>query len=636
MVEVVSEVKKAVIYVRLSKDSERTGSFSLENQKEACRKKAEDLGYDVVGEYEDDGVSGYNLKRGIFAELYDVIKNVPNPPFNCFVCYDMSRFCRKMKYVLDLTDLFDSKKIRFISIADAIDSWEGKEGYFQKKASFAMFNEMYILRLKVRVPAGMRKSASHGWHQGGRYVPEGYKKVYSEQLRRFVLEIEPAEAEIVKEIFQRFAEGWGAYRVAKSLNTRGITTKNGNIWRTKSVLDIAHNPLYYGKIRWGRIKNTVIDEETGKKRQEFVTPQISQGQHSPIITEEAFELVQAMIAKRKSEKIKPALSPRKKNGHLLSGILACPACGAKMLGAYQPRKRGGEVVRDVVYVCSAFRSGGTCSHASTVLEHRALGLLLPLFFPRFKEYYTSYVFWNREEGDDIGRMQQELEAMKEACKKEEKKIDGLLLKAVSEQSDIVQQRIGEVIKQQEKKVSEFQREIKKLQIRLEKKRQYDEKIKVDQQWMKQAQSYEAYFESLDGEQQKLWFERIFQKIVVKKEGKTRPKNYFLADVEYKKPDYLHILGVKAISDEQKEEIKQVFIEAFADDILLRRIAQDAGLDKDSWEFAQMAARIFTGDISKAEQEKINQLAFALGLNIEQVREVLEREVLFTNLWLPDE
>lgn len=630
------EVKKAVIYVRLSNDSERTGSFSIENQKEACQKKAEDLGYEVVAEFEDDGISAYNLKRGIFSEVYDTIKNNPRPPFNCFICYDMSRFCRRMKYVLDLTDLLDAKKIRFVSIADAIDSWENKEVYFQKKASFAMFNEMYILRLKARVPAGMRKSASHGWHQGGRYVPQGYRKIYNEQLRRFVLEIEPVEAEIVKEIFQRFAQGWGAYRIAKSLNTRGITTKNGNIWRTKSVLDIAHNPIYCGKIRWGRTKSYTVDEETGKKRQEFVTPQISQGKHSSIITEEIYEYVQEQIAKRKSEKIKPALSPRKRNGHLLSGILYCPACGSKMLGAYQPRKRGGEVVRDVVYVCSAFRSGGTCKHASTILEHRALNILFPLFRPVFQDYYTAYVFWNREEEDDTEKLSQKLQEVKEACKREEKKIDALLLKAVSEQSEVIQQRISEVIKQQEKRVNELQRDIKELQVRLEKKRLLKKQISDDQRWMKEAQNYEMYFEGLDREQQKVWFERIFQKVVIKKEGKTRPKNYFVADLQFKNPDYLHILGVNNITETQRQEIKQVFAEVFASDLFLRELAKNAGVDRSTPEFEELAVKILSGQISKKEQDEVNSLALVFNMSEKQVREVLEREVLFTDLWLPDE
>jgi DNA invertase Pin-like site-specific DNA recombinase len=47
------------LYMRLSQEDERTGeSLSIENQRHILRKYAEERGWEIHGEYIDDGVSG--------------------------------------------------------------------------------------------------------------------------------------------------------------------------------------------------------------------------------------------------------------------------------------------------------------------------------------------------------------------------------------------------------------------------------------------------------------------------------------------------------------------------------------------------------------------------------------------------
>ena len=47
------------LYFRLSQEDERAGeSLSIDNQRQILRKYAEDHGFEIYGEYIDDGVSG--------------------------------------------------------------------------------------------------------------------------------------------------------------------------------------------------------------------------------------------------------------------------------------------------------------------------------------------------------------------------------------------------------------------------------------------------------------------------------------------------------------------------------------------------------------------------------------------------
>lgn len=55
------------------------------------------------------------------------------------------------------------------------------------------------------------------------------------------LVINPAEAEIVKRIFNEYLAGNGAFKLAKLLNLEGIPTVTGSRWNESSVRDILKN-----------------------------------------------------------------------------------------------------------------------------------------------------------------------------------------------------------------------------------------------------------------------------------------------------------------------------------------------------------------------------------------------------------
>ena len=65
----------AGLYFRLSKDDERQGeSLSIENQRRALRKYAEDNGFEIHDEYIDDGVSGTTFDRPEVQRMLDDAK----------------------------------------------------------------------------------------------------------------------------------------------------------------------------------------------------------------------------------------------------------------------------------------------------------------------------------------------------------------------------------------------------------------------------------------------------------------------------------------------------------------------------------------------------------------------------------
>lgn len=85
--------------------------------------------------------------------------------------------------------------------------------------------------------------------------------------------VDPPAAEVVREIFQMFADGVGYVRMTKILRSRGVLNpqayfnqnnpdyyKNSDYWRkpydwhATSIRVILNNPLYLGKVVFGRSK----------------------------------------------------------------------------------------------------------------------------------------------------------------------------------------------------------------------------------------------------------------------------------------------------------------------------------------------------------------------------------------------
>ena len=96
-----------------------------------------------------------------------------------------------------------------------------------------------------RVTRDKAQQARNGKYLPGA-APYGYQFVYEkrDRVERVCgLEIVPAQAAVVRDIFQHLTEGNTATGTAAWLNRRGIPTpKGGNGWRHTSIVSIVRNP----------------------------------------------------------------------------------------------------------------------------------------------------------------------------------------------------------------------------------------------------------------------------------------------------------------------------------------------------------------------------------------------------------
>lgn len=316
--------------------------YSLEAQKERLEKEAAHRGMKVVGAYSDEGKSGKNVAgRPEFQRMLADIQ-AGKDAVDYVLVFKLSRFGRNAADTLSSLQFMEDYGVNLYCVEDNIDS-AGASGKLMISV-LAAVAEIERENIHEQTMAGRRQKARDGRWNGG-FAPYGYMLEYRDGERGKVLEINEKEAELVRIIFDKFANtDMGCNSVAKWLNTYGYTKEvrqNGTLSTISSnfVKLVLDNPVYMGKIAYGRRKTEKIE---GKRNEYHVVKQ----------AEDAYELYQGIHEAIVSEELwQKAHAKRLVTGVNLSGILRCPECGARMYGVVNRKKKAGsdEFYKDMWY-----------------------------------------------------------------------------------------------------------------------------------------------------------------------------------------------------------------------------------------------------------------------------------------------
>lgn len=317
---------KCYIYTRVSTSMQVDG-YSLDAQREKLRRYAEYEGMTVADEYSDEGFSGKNIQGRLeFQRMLNDIQNGKDGVEYVLV-FKLSRFGRNAADVLNSLQLMQDFGVNLICVEDGIDS--SKESGKLMISVLSAVAEIEHENIRTQTMAGREQKAREGKWNGG-FAPYGYR------LENGQLFIADDEVEIIKTIFDRYIHtNDGINGVAKYLNDNGYVKKlrqNGTIpgFSANFVKDVLDNPVYMGKIAYGRRKT---EKKLGTRNEMHVIEQsefpIYDGQHEAVISEEDWRIAQE---KRKSNIYRREKINNPEHAHILSGILKCPCCGKSLYG----------------------------------------------------------------------------------------------------------------------------------------------------------------------------------------------------------------------------------------------------------------------------------------------------------------
>lgn len=300
-------------YCRVSTDKEDQLN-SLDAQKRFFTEFTEKNGHTLVRLYADEGISGTKIKNR--KEFLRLLKDAESGLFDMVVVKDISRFARNTVDLLQST-----RKLKALGI----------ETTFLTANMTVLGNSEFVLTIfgalaqeesantSKRVKFGKKLNAEKG------RVPNivyGYDKTIGDY---FNLEINQQEAAVVQQIYHWYlVEGYGAAKIGKMLNERGIRTKRDCIWSQNGVCRILTNELYTGKIING--KQEVTDFLTGQRAEKDETDWlVTERPDLRIIEPEQYEKAVHLMAQRgKTFKVD---RERQSNKYLFSTLIKCKECG---------------------------------------------------------------------------------------------------------------------------------------------------------------------------------------------------------------------------------------------------------------------------------------------------------------------
>lgn len=340
---------RTAIYVRLSKEDLNSGereSESIQNQKSMLIDYAAKSQWAIYNIYCDEDYSGaYSGAENTRPEFNKMIDDASCGKFDIILCKSQSRFSRNMEVIEQyIHGRFVEWGIRFVSLIDNADT--EVKGNKKARQINSLINEWYLEDLSENIKAVFRDKMKRGEYLAA-FPPYGYSK-NPENNNQLI--VNPKTAPVVKQIFEWHSEGYGAAKIGRMLNDKGIPNprkqqeidglrktylylpEEKGIWSTTTIGDILNNRVYCGDVVQHIREKVSYKSRCTRKvspEEQIIIPDM----HEAIISREMFAETQDRLSQKRH-----ATGTGKV--HILSGKVHCHFCGKPMQKNHSKSTKG--------------------------------------------------------------------------------------------------------------------------------------------------------------------------------------------------------------------------------------------------------------------------------------------------------
>lgn len=346
---------RCAAYCRVSSDSEdQLNSFMAQTRYYSQLfedSKAEEL----IDIYADEGITGTREdKRGEFKRM---MKDCRRGKIDRIYTKSISRFARNTKDCLKNVRELKSLGITIFFEKENIDTAKMTDemmitimgGLAQEESTSISQNLRW--GIKKRMENGDFNPAS---------LPFGYRR------KNKTVVINKTEADIVREIFDKYLCGVGMESIADELNRKHIDKNNkGFIWCKNTIKYLLKNEKYTGKSIFRKFYTTESFPFKQRKNNGELEQYLVENTMPIIISEEKFNKVQKLIKGRKINCEIENIS------YILSGKMKCKSCGS----AYRRKKING----DINWVCTKHNLNAKDCPQKAILQSTIYSSFIRLF-----------------------------------------------------------------------------------------------------------------------------------------------------------------------------------------------------------------------------------------------------------------
>lgn len=464
-------------YVIYGRKSKYTGKGeSVENQIDLCKQKLLskfpdiDLNEDVII-FTDEGFTGANTNRPAFQEMMDLIRE---NKVESVTCYRLDRVSRNVGDFCNLINELQEYDVSFLSIREDFDTSTPMGKAMMLICS--VFAQLERDTIAERIRDNMLELAKTGRWLGGT-TPTGFKSVELQSMtvdgkkkKLFKLDEIPEEKKLVMLLKDKYMEiksqtGLETYTIQNELKTK--TGKRFTRW---ALVNILSNPVYSsadedsynyfvekGAIVIGEKKDydgkhglmvyNKTNQLSHKGRQDNPIEEwiVAIGKHKGFWTGKEFVEVQELLELGANKRFrKPGVTDS-----LMSGLLRCSYCDSFMRPKVYPTKTPDNKVK-FSYLCQLKdKSRRTkCNHKNlngNEADKKVLETIREITNPQ-GEFYKSLTSLAKGELNKFDGKTNEINALSEEIKKNERDIESLIDRIKLVPAEIVPEIGSEIAK----------------------------------------------------------------------------------------------------------------------------------------------------------------------------------------------
>ena len=311
-------------------------------QRRECHRFCEKMGWTIVHEEQEDGVSGHKVRAENRDKLQIIKERAKQGKFDILLVFMFDRIGRIADETPFVVEWFAKNGIRVWSTQEGEQRFDN---HTDKLTNYIRFWQAdgESEKTSIRTKTALGQLVEDGGFKGG-FAPYGYDLVKSGRFNKrkhevFELAVNVDEASVVRIIYDKYVqEGFGAQRIATYLNSLGYRARTGKMWHHATVRGILCNLTYTGVLRCGESRSELLP-------------------HLQIIEPEVYETAQRIRENRMRAIEQEHRVPMNTLGqNLLAGNVFCGHCGSRLSlttsgKAYPCKEDPTRVIKRVRYIC---------------------------------------------------------------------------------------------------------------------------------------------------------------------------------------------------------------------------------------------------------------------------------------------
>ena len=318
--EIIKGNLRVCAYARVSTEKEEQINSYNSQLKYYEEKIKSNSNWKYVEIYADEGITGtLDYKREGFMKM---MQDATNNKFDMIITKSISRFGRNTFDTLKYVRLLKEKGITIYFEEEHINTLElsGEIMLTVMSAMAQQESENISSHVKLGLQMKLKRGELIGYNGCLGYV-------YDKESKQISVNYE--EAEIVRDIFERYCQGVGCTIIAKELTSMKYSTPTGKKkWHESTIRGILKNEKYKGDVLQGKTYTTDPISHRRVVNMGEENMYYMQEHHEPIISERMFNQVQEILQKRGGVRGSGRRKGNFSRKYPFSSRLYCGFCGS--------------------------------------------------------------------------------------------------------------------------------------------------------------------------------------------------------------------------------------------------------------------------------------------------------------------